>query len=150
MGGLEIAQVGQVALPANRSLHRHQIGERADRGVNAVDAPNVCSRKERIELHTGNCLRKKIQFAEWGRQMDRPVGGNAFRRNGRAVRSGRFPFSDQAGDTLDVFRAGIEDCVDIAGCTNHPMPDQRDTANQDVANPRFVQIIEDAAETTHC
>ncbi len=51
MSGLEVRQVDEVAIPTHRALHRNQVRERADWGLNAIHATGIRTSQKCFKPH---------------------------------------------------------------------------------------------------
>ena len=149
MGCFEIAQVGQIALPTHRSLHGDEIGEGADRRLDAVDATDVRPLEEQIEPDPRYSLGKQIQIAVGSGKVERSVAVDACDWHWGTVGARCAPVRDQRSDALDVFRIWAENRIHVTGRTDDTVTDQRDAADQYIANTGTVQVLENAAEAAH-
>ena len=84
-----------------------------------------------------------------GREMNRPIPGNAVIGNGRAIWTSRTPLLDQHADTLDVVLLWVEDSIDIPRGPHDPVANQRDTPDQHVADAGAIEVFENLAESGH-
>lgn len=146
MGRFEICQVNEVPFASDRPLHRDQISQRADRGIHPIDATSLCARQKIREGEGSRSLREEIELAMRGGQVDRPISGDPTLGDRRAVGSGGAPPVNQRADPLDIVGTRVEHRIDISRRPHDSMPNQRDSANQHVADACSVEVVEDATE----
>jgi len=77
VGGFEIGQIDAIAFAPYRSLHRDQVGERADRGFDAVNETSVRAGQKLCETDGSSALGEQVEIAVRRRQVNRPIPGNA-------------------------------------------------------------------------
>lgn len=149
MSRFKVGQIDLVPFTTGDALQCHQVGERADWGLHPVDATSLRASKEIHEAHSRDLLSKQVEVAVWRSKVDRAVTDDAAIGDRRAVRTSRPPALDQSANALHVGGVRIEDSVDIPGRPHYPMADQRNAANQDIADTGVVQVFQDSTETGH-
>src|SRR6476661_5806331 len=77
MGRFEIGQVDAIAFAAHRSLHRDQIGEGTNRGLNAIDTTSVRAGQKLSETDSSGPLGEQIKIPMRGGQVNRPISSDA-------------------------------------------------------------------------
>ena len=98
----EVTQVDQIALSTDRPLHSDQVSERADRSLDAVDEPDIGPFEKQIETNSRHLLGHEIQITVRSRKMNRALAGDRCVGDRGTIGACGVPFSDQAGDALDV------------------------------------------------
>lgn len=142
----EICQVDEIALSPDRPLHHNQVREGADSCLDAIDAPNLRTGQEVREGQPGRSLGEKIEFTMRSRQMNRSIADDPVLGNGRSIRPGGAPPIDQSTNPLDVVRIGVEHGINVSRRSHDSVANQRDSANQHVANFRAIEVLEDSTE----
>ncbi len=76
MSRFEIGQIDEVPFASDSPLHRDEIGQGADWGLNTVDATSLGTLHKVCKGQGGGSLREKIELTMRGGQVDRPISSN--------------------------------------------------------------------------
>lgn len=149
VGGLELAKVEKVLVPAGDPLERDEVGECADGCLDAIYTTSVRASEKLVEAERRRELGEQVEVTMRRGEMNLPAGSKRLGGHRRPVGTRGSPLGDQATKSLDAVGSRRDDGIHVAGRSYDSVPDQSYPADQDIADARTIQVFEDAAEAGH-